>query len=55
MLGQTVNSWEITNATVYMRSSEIRIPVKRITEGTYIVKVVTEDNQTINKKIIIKQ
>ncbi|TYA54308.1 LamG-like jellyroll fold domain-containing protein [Formosa maritima] len=55
MLGQTVNSWEITNAHAYLSLPEIRIPVKGITDGNYIIKVITEDNQTISKKVIIKQ
>ncbi|WP_207764281.1 immunoglobulin-like domain-containing protein [Hanstruepera neustonica] len=55
ILGQTVNSWEITNASAYLLSPEIRIPVKGITDGTYIVKVITKDNQTINKKVVIKK
>ncbi|PWK18483.1 LamG-like jellyroll fold domain-containing protein, partial [Xanthomarina spongicola] len=55
MLGQTVNSWEITNAHAYLSLPEIRIPVKGITDGTYIIKIVTENNQTINKKVIINQ
>ena len=55
ILGQTVNSWEITNASAYLHSQEIKIPVKNITDGTYIVKVITDDNITINKKVVIKQ
>ncbi|WP_191861099.1 immunoglobulin-like domain-containing protein, partial [Hanstruepera ponticola] len=55
ILGQTVNSWEITNASTYLLAPEIRIPVKGITDGTYIVKVITKDNQTINKKVVIKK
>ncbi|WP_250437354.1 LamG domain-containing protein, partial [Hanstruepera flava] len=55
ILGQTVNSWEITNASIYLSMPEIRIPVKGITDGTYIIKVVTDNNETINKKIIVKQ
>ncbi|WP_299103244.1 LamG-like jellyroll fold domain-containing protein [uncultured Winogradskyella sp.] len=47
--GQTVASWNATNITL---SHEIRIPVKNISEGTYILKVETESN-TLNKKIII--
>ena len=55
ILGQTVNSWEITGATTYLSLPEIKIPVKNITDGSYIVKVVTDTNQTINKKVVIKQ
>ena len=55
ILGQTVNSWEITNASAFLSLPEIRIPVKGITDGTYIIKVITDNNQTINKKIVIKR
>ncbi|EMQ94286.1 hypothetical protein D778_00848 [Xanthomarina gelatinilytica] len=55
ILGQTVNSWEITDAHAYLSLPVIRIPVKGITEGTYIVKIVTKDNKAINKKVIIMQ
>jgi len=47
LLGQEVISWEIKNP-----SETIRIPVKRISEGAYIVKVKT-DSGMINKKVII--
>ncbi|MFC5196567.1 immunoglobulin-like domain-containing protein [Bizionia hallyeonensis] len=48
LLGQDVFSWEINNS-----SKTVRIPVKRISEGTYIVKVTT-DSGIINKKVLIK-
>ncbi|WP_203459212.1 LamG-like jellyroll fold domain-containing protein [Lacinutrix sp. WUR7] len=52
LLGQTVKSWNGTNAPL---SHECRLPVKKISEGTYIIKVRTSDNALINKKIVVKQ
>ena len=51
MLGQTVKSWNSTNAPL---SQECKIPVRQLSEGNYIIKVQTTDNQTINKKVIVK-
>ena len=51
LIGQTVASWEQNDFE--QATSEIRIPVKDISEGTYIIKVETF-NSTINKKAIIK-
>ena len=48
--GQTVASWNATNLPM---SNEIKIAVKHISEGTYILKAET-DTSTFNKKIIIK-
>jgi hypothetical protein len=48
--GQTVGSWNSTNQPL---SNEIRIPVKNISEGNYIVKVET-NYSSYNKKIIIR-
>ena len=50
IIGQSVRSWNITNIPM---SNEMRIPVKNISQGNYIVKVETNYN-TVNKKIIIK-
>jgi hypothetical protein len=50
LIGQTVKSWNMTNMAM---SDEIRIPVKNVSEGNYIIKVET-DGATINKKVIIK-
>ncbi|WP_157514495.1 T9SS type A sorting domain-containing protein, partial [Mangrovimonas sp. TPBH4] len=50
MVGQTVKSWNATNNLI---SSEFKIPVKRISDGNYIIKVVT-DRGTYNKKVVIK-
>ncbi|GGG43983.1 hypothetical protein GCM10010976_14470 [Bizionia arctica] len=52
MLGQTVRSWNATNAPL---SDECKIPVSKISEGSYIIKVRTSDNKMINKKIVIDQ
>ncbi|WP_417860600.1 HYR domain-containing protein [Winogradskyella sediminis] len=48
--GQTVASWNATNLPI---SNEIKIPVKHISQGTYILKAET-DTSTFNKKIIVK-
>ncbi|WP_458626247.1 immunoglobulin-like domain-containing protein [Winogradskyella sp. PC D3.3] len=48
--GQTVASWNATNLPM---SHEIKIPVKHISEGAYIIKAETKTS-TFNKKIIIK-
>ena len=48
--GQTVASWNTTNLPM---SNEIKIPVKHISQGTYILKAET-DTSTFNKKIIVK-
>jgi hypothetical protein len=50
VVGQTVASWNATNLTL---SNEIKIPIKSISEGNYIVNVETS-HTTQNKKIIIK-
>ncbi len=52
MLGQTVKSWNATNAPL---AHECRLPVKNVSEGNYIIKVRTSDNKLINKKVIIMQ
>ncbi|SDI49507.1 LamG-like jellyroll fold domain-containing protein, partial [Winogradskyella thalassocola] len=48
--GQTVASWNATNLPM---SHDIKIPVKHISEGAYIIKAETE-TATFSKKIIIK-
>lgn len=48
--GQTVKSWNATNLTM---ANDLKIPVKNISEGNYIVKVVT-NTISVNKKVIIK-
>src|SRR5690606_8025231 len=46
MLGQTVKSWNATNAPL---AHECKLPVKNVSEGNYIIKVRTSDNKLINK------
>jgi hypothetical protein len=48
ILGQLVQSWSISEP-----STELRIPVRSISEGHYVVKVETNSG-TINKKVIVK-
>ncbi|QRM90407.1 DUF5011 domain-containing protein [Lacinutrix sp. WUR7] len=50
ILGQTINSWEANDLSL---SNEIRIPVKQIAEGNYIIKVETSTGIT-TKKIIVR-
>ncbi|MCX7549959.1 HYR domain-containing protein, partial [Xanthomarina sp. F2636L] len=52
MLGQTVKSWNATNAPL---AHECRLPVKNVSEGNYVIKVRTSDNRLINRKVIIMQ
>lgn len=49
ILGQNIISWDFENEY----NSEIRLPIKSISEGTYVVKVITNTG-IISKKIIIK-
>ncbi|WP_418511511.1 HYR domain-containing protein [Corallibacter sp.] len=51
ILGQTVKSWNASNAPI---SNECKLPVEYISEGNYIIKVQTNNQATINKKIIVK-
>ncbi|MFK7832535.1 MAG: LamG-like jellyroll fold domain-containing protein, partial [Winogradskyella sp.] len=48
--GQTIASWNATNLPM---SNEIKIPVRSISEGAYIVKAET-DTGTFNRKLIVK-
>ncbi len=50
ILGQTVASWNSTNLPL---SNEIKVPVKDVSEGSYVLKVETNFS-TVNKKILIK-
>ncbi|WP_230935986.1 LamG-like jellyroll fold domain-containing protein, partial [Psychroserpens luteolus] len=52
LLGQEVQSWD--NVSDFVLDDAIRIPAKRISEGTYIIKVYTTDN-TYNNKVIVKK
>jgi len=49
ILGQSVRSWNSTNTPI---SHDMRIPVRDVSEGNYIVKVQTETG-SVSKKIII--
>ena len=50
LAGQKVNSWNLFNLHF---STEFKIPVNNIAQGTYILKVETSTN-TYSKKVIIK-
>ena len=50
ILGQIENSWHSFNT---ISTNEIKIPVKNISNGVYIIKVET-NTSTINKKILVK-
>ncbi|WP_157503307.1 HYR domain-containing protein [Mangrovimonas xylaniphaga] len=49
-IGQTVKTWNMTNTP--KMSNELRIPISKISEGSYLVKLVTEQG-SYNKKLII--
>ncbi|MBJ7879313.1 LamG-like jellyroll fold domain-containing protein [Gelidibacter salicanalis] len=50
IIGQTVQAWNATNITL---SNEMKIPVKNLPEGSYVIKIQT-DTGTYNKKIVLK-
>ncbi|WP_188358253.1 LamG-like jellyroll fold domain-containing protein, partial [Mangrovimonas yunxiaonensis] len=50
ILGQTVMTWNNDNQTF---GNEIKIPVTRVSQGGYIVKVDTKSGGSISKKIIV--
>ncbi|MGJ8592570.1 MAG: T9SS type A sorting domain-containing protein, partial [Aquaticitalea sp.] len=50
ILGQTVKAWNSINTPL---SNEMKIPVKDVSEGNYIIKVQT-DTATHSKKIFVK-
>ncbi|OUR97738.1 hypothetical protein A9Q86_16130, partial [Flavobacteriales bacterium 33_180_T64] len=52
LLGQEVQRWEDTSNFEF--DGAIRIPVKKISEGAYIIKVKTY-NSTYNNKVLIKK
>jgi hypothetical protein len=52
ILGQTVKTY--TNIEP-INSHEIRVPVKNISEGNYVIKVTNSHGKTTNKKVVIKQ
>jgi hypothetical protein len=47
ILGQSIQEWDINKVT-----NELRIPVKQIAEGNYIIKLKTDTN-IITKKVVI--
>jgi len=51
LLGQIENSWNALNSDFY---NEIKIPVKNISNGVYIISVKTNTG-TINKKVLVRQ
>ncbi|WP_211363086.1 LamG-like jellyroll fold domain-containing protein [Gelidibacter salicanalis] len=50
IIGQTVQAWDASNTTL---SNDMKIPVKNLPDGSYIVKIQTTTG-TLNKKLIIK-
>ena len=52
ILGQTVKSWNKTNTPVF--SNDMKILVNNISEGSYIIKVVSNKGIS-NKKVVINQ
>jgi hypothetical protein len=50
ILGQTVRTW---NANSLPTTNTFKIPVEKVSEGSYVLQVKT-DNGTINKKLIVK-
>ena len=52
ILGQNVKTWNSTNTP--SMSNEVRIPIKNISEGIYVVKIETSTSKIISEKIIIK-
>ncbi|OUR94318.1 hypothetical protein A9Q87_01335 [Flavobacteriales bacterium 34_180_T64] len=52
LIGQTVVNW--ASNSFITSANTIRIPVDKISDGSYIIKVYSDSN-TINKKVIIKQ
>ncbi|MBJ7879314.1 LamG-like jellyroll fold domain-containing protein [Gelidibacter salicanalis] len=50
IIGQTVQAWNATNTTL---SNDMKIPVKYLPDGNYIVKIQTTTG-TFNKKVIVK-
>ena len=51
-VGQEVQKW--TTSDLERVNNEIRLKTRFISEGIYVVKLITSDNRVSNKKIIIK-
>jgi hypothetical protein len=49
--GQVVKSWNTLN---FPNTNNFKIPVKNISEGTYVLRL-QSDSGTVNKKVIINQ
>jgi len=52
ILGQNIKSWNPTNTASF--SNDMKIPVGHVSEGSYIINVLTT-NGSINKKVVINQ
>ncbi|TXE05781.1 T9SS type A sorting domain-containing protein [Gelidibacter salicanalis] len=50
IIGQTVQAWNATNTTI---SNEMKIPVRNLPDGNYVIKIQT-DTGIVNKKIVLK-
>jgi len=48
-LGQKVDYWKVNSS-----ENSIKLPVKNVETGVYIVKVKTNDGNSFSEKIIIK-
>lgn len=49
MIGQSITTWDVAN----LPQNKIQLPVKNLSTGTYIVKVLTSKGE-LSKKVIIK-
>lgn len=52
MVGQQIRSWQPEDLD--QTTNEIRIPTKLISEGIYIIKLITSDSRITSKKMVIK-
>jgi hypothetical protein len=52
IIGQTIKTYTDIEP---INSHEIRVPVKNISEGNYVIKVKNSHGMTTNKKVVIKQ
>ncbi|MCA1965797.1 MAG: choice-of-anchor D domain-containing protein [Flavobacterium sp.] len=50
ILGQKINHWEINSS-----ENNIKLPVKSVATGVYILKIKTNNNNYLSQKILIKQ
>jgi hypothetical protein len=49
ILGQKINHWKVNSS-----ENNIKLPVKNVATGIYIVKIKTNDNKYLSQKIIIR-